>query len=87
MASPHGDSARVRPLAAPWRAPSSAKFWEEIIEALRVFDKTGSGKITIKEIAETVVLPIWKETCNNVDPSCTETWNETAGDAAGLTIN
>jgi len=33
------------------------------------------------------VLPIWKETCNNVDPSCTETWNETAGEAAGLTIN
>ncbi len=41
----------------------------------------------IKEIAETVVLPIWKETCNNVDPSCTETWNATAGEAAGLTIN
>ena len=40
----------------------------------------------IKEVAETVVLPMWKETCNAVDPSCSETWNETAGAAAGLTI-
>ncbi|HBM60610.1 MAG TPA: ABC transporter substrate-binding protein [Citreicella sp.] len=40
----------------------------------------------IKQVAETVVLPMWKETCNAVDPSCSETWNETAGAAAGLTI-
>ena len=40
----------------------------------------------IKEIAQTVVLPMWKDTCNAVDPNCSATWNETAGKAAGLTI-
>ena len=33
MASPHGDSERALPRAAPWRALNSAKFWEEIIDA------------------------------------------------------
>lgn len=40
----------------------------------------------IKDVAESTVLPIWKNTCNAVDPQCTQTWNETAGQAAGLTI-
>lgn len=40
----------------------------------------------VNEIAETVVLPIWKETCNAVDSTCSDVWNETAGAAAGLTI-
>lgn len=40
----------------------------------------------IKDVATEVVLPIWKETCNAVDPSCSDTWNATAGKAAGITI-
>jgi TRAP-type C4-dicarboxylate transport system substrate-binding protein len=40
----------------------------------------------VKEAAETVVLPIWRDTCNAVDPECSTTWNETVGKAAGLTI-
>ena len=37
-------------------------------------------------LAEKVVLPIWKKTCNTVDAGCAAKWNETAGAAAGLTI-
>lgn len=40
----------------------------------------------IAEVAETVVLPIWRDTCNAVDPTCTTVWNETVGAARGLTI-
>jgi len=54
---------------------------------MKLVEISDDDRAKIKEIAETVVLPIWKETCNNVDASCTETWNETAGEAAGLTIN
>lgn len=41
----------------------------------------------VKAAVSAVVLPIWKESCNRIDPNCTKTWNETAGKAAGLTIN
>ncbi|OSP53776.1 TRAP transporter substrate-binding protein [Pseudoruegeria sp. SK021] len=54
--------------------------------SMTLVEITDEDKAKIKEIAETVVLPIWKETCNNVDPACSATWNETAGAAAGLTI-
>ncbi len=40
----------------------------------------------VKEAAESVVLPIWSETCDAVDPECSATWNETVGSVAGLTI-
>ena len=40
----------------------------------------------IKTGAETVELPIWRDTCNAIDPQCSATWNETVGAAAGLSI-
>lgn len=40
----------------------------------------------IAEVAETVVLPIWRDTCNAVDPNCSTVWNETVGAARGLEI-
>ena len=45
-----------------------------------------SDQAAIKEVAETIVLPIWRDTCNAVDPNCSATWNATVGAAAGLTI-
>ena len=33
------------------------------------------------------VLPIWRDACNKVDPTCTATWNATVGAARGLTID
>jgi TRAP-type C4-dicarboxylate transport system substrate-binding protein len=41
----------------------------------------------VKDAVTKVVLPLWKQTCNNVDPKCTETWNNTVGKARGYKID
>jgi TRAP-type C4-dicarboxylate transport system substrate-binding protein len=41
----------------------------------------------VKSAVTTVVLPIWKESCNKVDPKCTEAWNGTVGRVRGYKIN
>ena len=53
---------------------------------MTLVEVTDADRQKIKEIAQAVVLPIWKKTCNAVDPNCSTAWNETAGKAAGLTI-
>jgi TRAP-type C4-dicarboxylate transport system substrate-binding protein len=40
----------------------------------------------VKDAVTAVVLPLWKETCNRVDPDCSNTWNETVGKVRGYTI-
>ena len=43
-----------------------------------------------KKLASAVtaaVLPIWKQACNRVDPTCTDTWNKTVGIARGFKID
>ena len=40
----------------------------------------------VKAAVSSSVLPLWKETCNKVDPKCSETWNATVGKARGLKI-
>ncbi len=40
----------------------------------------------VRDAVTTVVLPIWKDTCNNVDPKCTEVWNATVGKARNYRI-
>jgi hypothetical protein len=40
----------------------------------------------IKTAVDAAVLPLWKQTCNRVDPKCTETWNATVGKARGYRI-
>lgn len=47
---------------------------------------TDEDQAKIAEAAKEAVLPIWRDTCNAVDPECTAKWNETVGAAAGLTI-
>ncbi|HEY6134328.1 MAG TPA: TRAP transporter substrate-binding protein [Rubrivivax sp.] len=41
----------------------------------------------VKAAVSTVVLPLWKESCNKVDPKCSESWNGTVGKARGYKIN
>ncbi|CAN5682430.1 TRAP transporter substrate-binding protein [soil metagenome] len=41
----------------------------------------------VKSAVTSVVLPLWKETCNKVDPTCSATWNDTVGKARGYKIN
>ncbi len=54
--------------------------------SMKLVEISDADRQKIKEVAEKVVLPIWKKTCNAVDANCSKTWNETAGAAAGLTI-
>ncbi len=41
----------------------------------------------VKAAVSSVVLPLWKESCNKVDPKCSESWNATVGKARGYKIN
>ena len=41
----------------------------------------------VKDAVTKVVLPLWKNTCNKVDPKCTETWNATVGKVRGYRID
>ena len=41
----------------------------------------------LKKAVTAVVLPMWKQTCNKVDPSCSATWNATVGKARGYHID
>ena len=41
----------------------------------------------VKDAVTKVVLPLWKNTCNKVDPKCAETWNATVGKARGYRID
>lgn len=54
--------------------------------AMKLVEISPADRQAIKEVAEKVVLPIWKKTCNAVDAGCSAKWNETAGAAAGLAI-
>ncbi len=40
----------------------------------------------VRSAAEQVVLPIWRDACNRVDPTCSTTWNNTVGRIAGMTM-
>jgi TRAP-type C4-dicarboxylate transport system substrate-binding protein len=41
----------------------------------------------VKAAVSSTVLPTWKKTCNNVDPKCSENWNQTVGKVTGFSIN
>ena len=41
----------------------------------------------MKTAVTAAVLPLWKNTCNKVDPKCTATWNETVGKVRGYKID
>ncbi|ODT48516.1 MAG: ABC transporter substrate-binding protein [Methylobacterium sp. SCN 67-24] len=54
--------------------------------SMKLVEISAADRAAIKEVAEKVVLPIWKKTCNAVDATCSAKWSETAGAAVGLTI-
>ncbi len=41
----------------------------------------------IKTAVTAVVLPLWKTSCDKVDPKCSAIWNDTVGKARGYKIN
>lgn len=48
---------------------------------------TEADAARVKDAVTSVVLPIWKESCNKVDPKCTETWNATVGKTRNYRID
>ncbi len=54
---------------------------------MTMVDVSAGDAARIKAAVSAVVLPIWKESCNRVDPACTKTWNDTVGKVTGLVIN
>ncbi|MGQ0663819.1 MAG: TRAP transporter substrate-binding protein [Pseudomonadota bacterium] len=54
---------------------------------MKLVEVTPEAKAKVKEAVSAVVLPVWKKTCNNVDPKCSEVWNATVGKVAGYRID
>jgi TRAP-type C4-dicarboxylate transport system substrate-binding protein len=44
-------------------------------------------RAALKSAVSNIVLPLWKESCNRIDPACSTAWNETVGQVSGFNIN
>jgi hypothetical protein len=53
---------------------------------MKAVEVTPADVRKVRTAASVVVLPIFKEACNRVDPTCAATWNSTVGKASGLRI-
>ena len=54
--------------------------------AMNLVPVTATDEAKIKAAVSATVLPLWKQTCNKVDPKCSETWNGTVGKVRGFKI-
>lgn len=54
--------------------------------SMKMVEVTDADRDRIKDAAQDVTLPIWAKSCNAVDPTCSQTWNDTVGKALGITI-
>ena len=55
--------------------------------SMKLVAVTANDEKRVKDSVTKVVLPIWKASCNKIDPKCTDTWNATVGKARGLKID
>jgi TRAP-type C4-dicarboxylate transport system substrate-binding protein len=55
--------------------------------AMNLVPVTAADEAKIKAAVSATVLPLWKQTCNKVDPKCSETWNGTVGKVRGFKID
>ena len=55
--------------------------------AMNLVQVSPADEKRVKDAVSKVVLPLWKTTCNKVDPKCAETWNATVGKARGYKID
>ncbi len=53
---------------------------------MRLVEIDPASRALVEEIASEAVLPVWAETCSRQYPECAQAWNETVGDATGLSI-
>ncbi len=54
---------------------------------MQLVDVSPEDSNKIKTAVTAAVLPLWKQTCNKVDPKCTEVWNGTVGKTRGYKID
>ncbi|MEO8751457.1 MAG: TRAP transporter substrate-binding protein [Casimicrobiaceae bacterium] len=54
--------------------------------AMTLVPVTAADEAKIKAAVTATVLPLWKQTCNKVDPKCSDEWNKTVGAARGYKI-
>jgi TRAP-type C4-dicarboxylate transport system substrate-binding protein len=55
--------------------------------AMKLVEVSAEDQKKINAAVSAVVLPIWRDTCNRVDPTCSATWNSTVGAARGFKID
>lgn len=55
--------------------------------SMKMVQLTSADEQKLKAAVTAVVLPLWKNTCNKVDPKCSDTWNGTVGKARGYRID
>ena len=55
--------------------------------AMNLVQVSPADEKRVKDAVSKVVLPLWKATCNKVDPKCSETWNSTVGKVRGYKID
>ena len=54
---------------------------------MKLVQLSAADEQKVKSAVTAVVLPLWKQTCNKVDPKCSEAWNATVGKARGYHID
>jgi TRAP-type C4-dicarboxylate transport system substrate-binding protein len=54
---------------------------------MQLVEVTPEDANRVKSAVTAAVLPLWKQTCNKVDPKCAETWNGTVGKVRGYKID
>jgi len=55
--------------------------------AMNLVPVAAADEARIKAAVTSAVLPMWKQTCNKVDPKCAEVWNGTVGKVRGFRID
>ncbi len=54
---------------------------------MKLVQPSDGDRAKVAVAVKDAVLPIWRDTCNKVDPACSATWNATVGTARGLKID
>ena len=54
---------------------------------MKLVEPTDQDRAKVAAAVKDAVLPVWRDTCNKVDPACSATWNRTVGAARSLKID
>ena len=55
--------------------------------SMKLVAVTPADEKKVRDAVTKVVLPLWKASCNKIDPKCSEIWNTTVGKARGFRID